>query len=51
MNTRLIIGLVLVLLGVLVLINSAFLQIIVGLALILVGLYIALQNTPNNGNI
>jgi multisubunit Na+/H+ antiporter MnhC subunit len=50
LNTRLVIGIVLILLGVLVLINSAFLQVIVGIALIILGLWLALQNAPR-GNI
>jgi hypothetical protein len=50
LNTRLVIGIVLILLGVLVLINSAFLQVIVGVALIILGLWLALQNAPR-GNI
>lgn len=51
MNTRLIIGIVLVVLGVLVLVSPQFLAIIVGLALIIGGLWIALQNAPTGGNI
>ncbi len=49
MNTRLIAGLVMVVIGILVLINSAVLSIVVGLGLILAGLYIALQNAPSTG--
>ena len=49
MNTRLIGGLVMVLLGILVLAVPEFLRIIVALVLIFVGLYVALQNAPNTG--
>ena len=51
MNTRLIISLVLVLLGVLVLAAPPTLTIVVGLALILGGLWMALQNAPASGRI
>jgi uncharacterized membrane protein HdeD (DUF308 family) len=51
LNTRLIIGLVLVLLGVLVLAQPVLLPIVVGLSLILGGLWIALQNAPASNRI
>ena len=51
MNTRLLIGIVLVLLGVLVLAAPQFLAIVVGLALILAGMWMALQNAPAGGRI
>lgn len=51
MNNRAIIGLVLVLLGILVLVFPAFLNVIVGIALILGGLWLALQNAQGNTNI
>ena len=51
LNTRLISGLVLIVLGVLVLIYPDMLRIVVGLGLLLAGLYIALQNAPTGGNI
>lgn len=49
MNTRLVIGLLAVVLGILVLIYPEFLRLVVGLGLVLVGLYIALQNAPSGG--
>ena len=51
MNTRLIIGIVLVLLGVLVLARPELLAIVAGLALVLGGLWMALQNAPAGGRI
>ena len=49
MNTRLIIGLVMVVLGILVLVYPNLLGIIVGIGLVLVGLYVALQNAQSAG--
>jgi multisubunit Na+/H+ antiporter MnhC subunit len=49
LNTQLIIGIVLVLLGILVLVSPQFLSVIVGLTLIIGGLYLALQNAPRGG--
>ncbi len=49
MNTRSIIGIVLLILGIIVLIWPQFLAIIVGVALIIAGLYIAMQNTSTGG--
>ncbi len=51
MNTRLLLGIVLIVLGILVFAVPAFLQIIVGLALIIGGLWLALQNMPTGRNI
>jgi uncharacterized membrane protein HdeD (DUF308 family) len=51
LNTRLIIGIVLVILGVLVLVQPAFLAVIVGITLIIGGLWFALQNAPASGKI
>jgi len=51
LNTRLIIGIVLVILGILVLIQPAFLAVVVGLALIIGGMWFALQNAPAGRNI
>jgi uncharacterized membrane protein HdeD (DUF308 family) len=50
-NSRLLIGIVLVLLGILVLVQPVVLYVVVGLALILVGMYVALQNTTAGGRI
>ena len=46
-----IIGIILLVLGILVLVSPAFLQIVVGVALIIGGLYIALQAAQGNPNI
>ncbi len=51
LNTRLLLGIVLIVLGILVFAVPAFLQIIVGLALIIGGLWLALQNMPTGRNI
>jgi hypothetical protein len=51
LNTRLIVGIVLVVLGLIVLVYPQFLAVIVGLALVIGGLWIALQNAPTGGNI
>lgn len=51
MNTRLIIGIVLVILGILVLIQPAFLAVIVGITLIIGGMWFALQHTPAGSKI
>jgi len=44
LNTRLIAGLIMVVLGILVLVYPNLLGIIVGVGLVLAGLYVALQN-------
>lgn len=52
MNTRLIAGLIMVVLGILVLVYPSLLGIIFGIGLVLAGLYIALQNAQSaSGNI
>lgn len=49
MNTRLLMGILLIVLGILVLIFDEFLRVIVGVGFVVTGLYIALQNA-NTGN-
>ena len=49
MNTRLILGIVLLLAGILVLVFPDFLRIIVGITFLIAGLWIALQNAPSGG--
>ncbi|MDQ3929416.1 MAG: hypothetical protein M3328_09750 [Chloroflexota bacterium] len=49
MNTRLLMGILLVVLGILVLIFDEFLRVVVGVGFVITGLYIALQNA-NAGN-
>ena len=44
MNMRLLLGIVILVLGILILVNSALLPLIAGIALIVIGLWIALQN-------
>ena len=44
MNTRLMIGIALLVAGILILVVPAFLQIIIGVGLIIAGLWLALQN-------
>jgi hypothetical protein len=51
LNTRLIIGLGMILIGILILAFPALMQILMGAGLILVGLYVALQNAPASTNI
>jgi uncharacterized membrane protein HdeD (DUF308 family) len=51
LNTRLLLGIILIVLGILVFAVPAFLQIIVGLALIIGGLWLALQAAPTGRNI
>ncbi|HEX8599168.1 MAG TPA: hypothetical protein VF952_11710 [Chloroflexia bacterium] len=52
MNTRLLMGILLVVLGILVLIFDEFLRVVVGVGFVVTGLYIALQNAnPGNNNI
>lgn len=51
MNTRILIGIVLVVLGIFVMISPQFLAVVVGLALIIGGLYMALQSASSNNNI
>jgi len=51
LNSRLIIGIVLVVLGLLVLLQPALLEVIVGITLIIGGMWFALQNAPARGKI
>jgi len=52
LNTRLILGLALLVAGILILVVPAFLQIIIGVGLIIAGLWLALQNAQgSSGNI
>lgn len=51
MNTRLILGIALLVAGILILVVPAFLQLIVGVGLIIAGLWLALQNTQGSSNI
>lgn len=51
MNSRLLVGIVLVILGILVLLQPAFLAVIVGVTLIIGGMWFALQNAPAGGKI
>jgi hypothetical protein len=44
LNTRLLLGILLVVLGILVLIFDEFLRVVVGVTFVVTGLYIALQN-------
>ena len=50
MNTRLLLGILLVVLGILVLIFDEFLRVVVGVGFVVTGLYIALQNANQGGS-
>ena len=49
LNTRLILGVILLVAGILVLVIPEFLRIIVGVTFLIAGLWIALQSAPTGG--
>jgi thiol:disulfide interchange protein len=49
LNTRLLIGIVILVLGILILVYPALLPLIAGISLIVIGLWIALQNATGTG--